>query len=243
MSESYKRLRKFTEIRSANYRSRAGVIETVHEYVGPDAVAHDLTEHDLEQLVAEHAALAAEVKQLRAQTREEIERRSYSVTHAKVCEEKCDEALAEVEQLRSARTFLDGQVFVAGWYAHAEACASLGRDARETAWRKYREEMSKTLAKAESAPQQPEYFVDECDCDCQLGQPCLCPERDCYCGPCRVCGENPQQPEGDVCGARIPAAIAERVGQDPATTCVLKPNHPRPEHEDGDGLSWLGPQR
>lgn len=50
---------------------------------------------------------------------------------------------------------------------------------------------------ADAAPQQsgPELFADACDCDCQPGQPCLCPERDCYCGPCRVCGENPQQPE------------------------------------------------
>lgn len=37
-------------------------------------------------------------------------------------------------------------------------------------------------------------FGDECDCECQPGQPCLCPERDCYCGPCRVCGPTPQQP-------------------------------------------------
>lgn len=88
----------------------------------------------------------AEVEKLRARTREEIERRSYAVTHAKICEEKCDEALAEVEQLRSARTSLDGQVFDAGWYAHAEACASLGWDMREAAWRKYREEMAETLA-------------------------------------------------------------------------------------------------
>lgn len=153
MSEPFNRVRRFTEIRSANYRSRPGVIETVHEYVGPDAVAHDLTEHDLEQLVAEHAALAAEVKQLRAQTREEIERRSYAVTHAKVCEEKCDKALAEVDQLRSAQTFLDGQVFAAGWYAHAKVSASLGWDQREAAWRQYREEMAETLA--ESVPQQP----------------------------------------------------------------------------------------
>jgi hypothetical protein len=27
----------------------------------------------------------------------------------------------------------------------------------------------------------------ECECGCQPGQPCLCPERDCYCGPCPVC--------------------------------------------------------
>ena len=45
----------------------------------------------------------------------------------------------------------------------------------------------------EKSAQQPERFADECDCECQPGQPCLCPERDCYCGPCRVCGENPQQ--------------------------------------------------
>lgn len=65
MSESFKRVRRFTEIRSANYRSRPGVIETVHEYVGADAVAHVLTEHDLEQVVAEHAALLVEVEQRR----------------------------------------------------------------------------------------------------------------------------------------------------------------------------------
>jgi len=35
------------------------------------------------------------------------------------------------------------------------------------------------------------------DCDCQPGQPCLCPERDCYCGPCRVCGDNPQRTNDD----------------------------------------------
>ena len=41
---------------------------------------------------------------------------------------------------------------------------------------------------------EPELFADACDCECQPGQPCLCPERDCYCGPCRICGDNPQQP-------------------------------------------------
>jgi hypothetical protein len=38
-----------------------------------------------------------------------------------------------------------------------------------------------------------ELFADACDCECQPGQPCLCPERDCYCGPCPVCGDNPQR--------------------------------------------------
>lgn len=60
-------------------------------------------------------------------------------------------AVAELKQLRERQAWLDGQVFVAGWYAHAEACASLGWDAREAAWRKYREEMAATMAKA--APQ------------------------------------------------------------------------------------------
>jgi hypothetical protein len=108
-------------------------------------------------------------------------------------------ALDELEQLRAQRTFLDGQVFISGWHAHAEACQAPGWTAREAAWRKYREEMAATLAKAETVPQQPEpeRFADECDCECQPGQPCLCPERDCYCGPCRVCGENPQRRAGD----------------------------------------------
>ncbi len=45
----------------------------------------------------------------------------------------------------------------------------------------------------DAAPQQPardaqpEPCDGDCDCDCQPGQPCLCPERDCYCGPCPVC--------------------------------------------------------
>lgn len=69
MSESFNRLRRFVEIRSANYRSRPGIIETVYEYVGPDSVGHDLTEHDLEQVVAEHAVLLAEVEQLRETAR------------------------------------------------------------------------------------------------------------------------------------------------------------------------------
>jgi len=42
---------------------------------------------------------------------------------------------------------------------------------------------------------EPELLADACDCECQPGQPCLCPERDCYCGPCRICGDNPQQPD------------------------------------------------
>lgn len=62
-------------------------------------------------------------------------------------------AAAELKRLRERQTWLDGQVFVAGWYAHAEACASLGWDAREAGWQKYREEMAATLAKA--APRQP----------------------------------------------------------------------------------------
>jgi hypothetical protein len=44
---------------------------------------------------------------------------------------------------------------------------------------------------------EPEPCDGDCDCECQPGQPCLCPERDCYCGPCRVCGDNPQQPNDD----------------------------------------------
>jgi len=42
---------------------------------------------------------------------------------------------------------------------------------------------------------EPELFADACDCECRPGQPCLCPERDCYCGPCCVCGDNPQLPD------------------------------------------------
>jgi len=38
-----------------------------------------------------------------------------------------------------------------------------------------------------AAAEQPEPCDGDCDCDCQPGQPCLCPERDCYCGPCPVC--------------------------------------------------------
>jgi hypothetical protein len=44
---------------------------------------------------------------------------------------------------------------------------------------------------------EPEPCDGDCDCDCQPGQPCLCPERDCYCGPCRVCGDNPQRTADD----------------------------------------------
>lgn len=62
-------------------------------------------------------------------------------------------ALDELKQLRAQRLSLDGQVFISGWYAHAEACASLGWDVREAAWRKYREEMTATLVKADAALQ------------------------------------------------------------------------------------------
>lgn len=68
-------------------------------------------------------------------------------------------AAAELKRLRAQRLSLDGQVFISGWYAHAEACASLGWDLREAAWRKCREEMVVTLAKA--APQQPAPTVAE----------------------------------------------------------------------------------
>jgi hypothetical protein len=43
----------------------------------------------------------------------------------------------------------------------------------------------------ENCASQPEPCDGDCDCDCQPGQPCLCPERDCYCGPCPVCGPDP----------------------------------------------------
>jgi len=52
-----------------------------------------------------------------------------------------------------------------------------------------------------AAAEQPEPCDGDCDCDCQPGQPCLCPERDCYCGPCPVCGPAPQQPAQDRQGA------------------------------------------
>jgi hypothetical protein len=51
-------------------------------------------------------------------------------------------------------------------------------------------------------PQEPEPCDGDCDCDCQPGQPCLCPVRDCYCGPCRVCGDNPQQADDDTTEGR-----------------------------------------
>lgn len=73
-------------------------------------------------------------------------------------------ALDELKQLRAQGLSLDGQVFISGWYAHAEACASLGWDAREAAWRKYRKEMTATLAKADASPQQPEHDGSDDNC-------------------------------------------------------------------------------
>lgn len=72
----------------------------------------------------------------------------YTAAAAKAIKGDLRAALDELERLRT-RQVGDNHVFVSGWYAHAEACASLGWDAREAAWRKYREEMTATLAKAE----------------------------------------------------------------------------------------------
>lgn len=52
-------------------------------------------------------------------------------------------------------------------------------------------------AEAARDEREPEPCDGDCDCDCQPGQPCLCPERDCYCGPCSVCGPNPQRAARD----------------------------------------------
>ena len=97
-------------------------------------------------------------------------------------------ALNELGRLRAQRTALDGQVFVAGWYAHAEACASLGRDAREAAWRKHREEMAETLADAE--PQRPERGVDQCELECSEGHTYVW-------GECAAAVEPKRDPDGD----------------------------------------------
>lgn len=123
MPESFNRVRRFTEIRSANYRSRPGVIETVHEYVGPDAVAHDLLEHDLEQVVAEHAALLAEVEKLRA------ERSSRAATgdappECPVCE-RTDVTLTKAGRMRSH----SGDIWIGGFRQICKGVGELPRHA------------------------------------------------------------------------------------------------------------------
>lgn len=189
-----------------------------------DAVLLLSDEPDVPDLdVGDLRALATEVKKLRARTREEIERRSYAVTHAKVVEEKCDKALAELERLRAEDGLLKGELLrtLGERDAHhrrqieAERAliVLLARDGggtefspAELAAADYRGSFvsSRDVATGNkrlrfvttnAAPQQPEPEPcdGDCDCDCQPGQPCLCPERDCYCGPCRVCGEKPQE--------------------------------------------------
>lgn len=120
--------------------------------------------------------------------------------------------VAELEQLRTAANPADADpeyqrwltrnlraAFDAGWHAHADlvtgTMATLGAEKRHsvgTAW------VTERLAHLQADEQpEPEPCDGDCDCDCQPGQPCLCPERDCYCGPCRVCGETPQQRKED----------------------------------------------
>lgn len=47
-------------------------------------------------------------------------------------------------------------------------------------------------------------------------------------------------PADVLCAARIPADVAARIGQDPATTCAQEADHDALEHDDCHGLSWLG---
>lgn len=61
------RVRRFLEIRDANYRNRGNVIESVHEWIGPDPVEHELTAHDLEALMAERNTLTKRVAELEAE--------------------------------------------------------------------------------------------------------------------------------------------------------------------------------
>lgn len=104
---------------------------------------------------------------------------------------RAETAERELAELRERRP-LPGPTYDAGWADALRAVRMPGLHEREAAWRKFRE------AVGDATPQQPEPEPcdGDCDCDCQPGQPCLCPERDCYCGPCRVCGPTPQQPEG-----------------------------------------------
>jgi len=57
------------------------------------------------------------------------------------------------------------------------------------AWHNAADCLQAQLDEAKGAAK-PEPCDKDCDCDCQPGQPCLCPERDCYCGPCPVCDRN-----------------------------------------------------
>lgn len=111
--------------------------------------------------------------------------------HEQQVRERAETAERELAELRERRP-LPGPTYDAGWADALRAVRMPGLHEREAAWRKFRE------AVGDATPQQPEPEPcdGDCDCDCQPGQPCLCPERDCYCGPCRVCGPTPQQPEG-----------------------------------------------
>lgn len=93
-----------------------------------------------------------------------------------------------------------GAAYAAGWETHAElvtgTLATLSSNKREQcshAW--IAERLADLTDDDETVAQEPEPCDGDCDCDCQPGRPCLCPERDCYCGPCPVCGPAPQQPE------------------------------------------------
>lgn len=119
-----------------------------------------------------------------------------------------DSAHAELEELRKQQSTAEDTVAYRRWLhrqlraayraGHADAREEIrhaivgtGRDLEGQVARYV------TAWDADTAGQQtePEPCDGDCDCDCQPGQPCLCPERDCYCGPCRVCRENPQQTE------------------------------------------------
>lgn len=101
-----------------------------------------------------------ELEKLRVQTREEIERRSYAVTHAKVCEEKCDQALAEVKQLQAGRIPLMvlRQAWRNGWTDRGNAIRQTAADAdrqRDDYERAFVRYMSEDPAEDDKDPYRP----------------------------------------------------------------------------------------
>jgi hypothetical protein len=149
-----------------------------------NGLRHALTEPMLRALVAGYEKLRTE--------------RSAVLARGAELEAENARMREELAALIEAQPSLQGSAFRIGWQTCRDKVNRATELLRgELAALDYANEVRKLNAEA---PHRPEMFADECDCDCQPGQPCLCPERDCYCGPCRMCGENPQQPaRGTAC--------------------------------------------
>ena len=201
-SEAVIRLERWLSARQANVYEGISSTCVIAEPRDRTTAAYTIAESDLRTVLAERDALAARAESAtvlperwRALITERDEARELARVSLDILRNVSDEPMRELFEV-------DDMDELPGWFTgYGKPSAAPAPDATQEARNEPvaasepsggRLEGSHSSATA-ARLSEPELFADACDCECQPGQPCLCPERDCYCGPCRVCGDNPQR--------------------------------------------------